>query len=70
MRLKEDYDGAEPAPSSVAASNLLRLDGLMPGAYRERARRTLEAFRFRWRETPEALPQMLCALDSLLAPPH
>ncbi len=28
LRLKEDYDGAEPAPSSVAARNLLRLGGL------------------------------------------
>jgi uncharacterized protein YyaL (SSP411 family) len=26
VRLKEDYDGAEPAPNSVAAMNLLRLD--------------------------------------------
>jgi uncharacterized protein YyaL (SSP411 family) len=25
LRQKEDYDGAEPAPSSVAASNLFRL---------------------------------------------
>jgi uncharacterized protein YyaL (SSP411 family) len=31
LRLREDYDGAEPAPSSVAAMNLLRL-GAMLGA--------------------------------------
>jgi hypothetical protein len=30
LRLKEDYDGAEPAASSVAATNLLRLAALMP----------------------------------------
>ncbi|MBI2497342.1 MAG: thioredoxin domain-containing protein [Opitutae bacterium] len=29
MRLKEDYDGAEPAPNSVAAMNLLRLDWMV-----------------------------------------
>ncbi|MEY2880186.1 MAG: hypothetical protein RLZZ15_2566 [Verrucomicrobiota bacterium] len=28
LRLKEDYDGAEPAPSSVAALNLLRLGAI------------------------------------------
>ena len=30
LRLKEDYDGAEPAASSIAALNLMRLAGLMP----------------------------------------
>eukprot|EP00882_Tetradesmus_deserticola_P030665 GHRQ01034547.1.p1 GENE.GHRQ01034547.1~~GHRQ01034547.1.p1 ORF type:complete len:110 (-),score=26.35 GHRQ01034547.1:106-435(-) len=30
LRLKEDYDGAEPAPSSIAAGNLLRLAALLP----------------------------------------
>ncbi|KAF6251178.1 Six-hairpin glycosidase-like protein [Scenedesmus sp. NREL 46B-D3] len=30
LRLKEDYDGAEPAPSSIAAANLLRLAALLP----------------------------------------
>ncbi len=29
VRLKEDYDGAEPAPNSVAALNLLRLDWML-----------------------------------------
>ena len=32
LRLKEDYDGAEPAPSSVAVANLIRLAALLPGA--------------------------------------
>lgn len=30
LRLKEDYDGAEPAASSVAAINLMRLAALLP----------------------------------------
>jgi hypothetical protein len=30
LRLKEDYDGAEPAASSVAAMNLIRLAALLP----------------------------------------
>ncbi|KAI8467827.1 MAG: hypothetical protein J3K34DRAFT_454440 [Monoraphidium minutum] len=31
LRLKEDYDGAEPAAASVAAANLARLAALLPG---------------------------------------
>jgi uncharacterized protein YyaL (SSP411 family) len=49
LRLKEDYDGAEPAPSSVAAMNLLRLDAMIGGGtnrgWRERAHRCIDAFR-------------------------
>ena len=76
-RLKEDYDGAEPAPSSVAALNLLRLDamignggdldshGLGKGG---RARQCLEAFRGQWTAAPHSLPQMLCALACIQSP--
>ena len=72
LRLKEDYDGAEPTPSSVAALNLLRLAGIFPGnkEHRLRALRTLEAFRPRWQEAPHALPQMLCALELALESPR
>jgi uncharacterized protein YyaL (SSP411 family) len=74
VRLKEDYDGAEPAPSSVAALNLLRLDGLLGGEGRSDRRlkglRTFDAFRSRWAEQPQALPQMLCGLELALDPPR
>jgi uncharacterized protein YyaL (SSP411 family) len=72
VRLKEDYDGAEPAPSSVAASNLLRFAALGGGPAEAglRARRTIAAFRPRWSRIPQALPQMLCALELALAPPR
>jgi uncharacterized protein len=71
LRLKEDYDGAEPAPSSVAAMNLLRLAAMLNvDAFRERGRRTLEAFRAQWSKAPHALPQMLCALELALEPPR
>lgn len=71
VRLKEDYDGAEPAPNSVAAMNLVRLDWMLgtPGA-REKAQATLEAFRVQWSSHPHALPQMLCALELALEPPR
>ncbi|MBI5688659.1 MAG: thioredoxin domain-containing protein [Verrucomicrobia bacterium] len=79
LRLKEDYDGAEPAPSSVAAMNLLRLGAVFDGTgsagapspgYGERGRRTIEAFRARWRRAPQALPQLVCALELALEPPR
>jgi len=71
LRLKEDYDGAEPAPSSVAALNLLRLAAVDDDAgCRDRGRRTVEAFRARWSATPQAMPQLLCALELALEPPR
>jgi uncharacterized protein YyaL (SSP411 family) len=71
LRLKEDYDGAEPAPGSVAALNLFRLAAVDDDAgLRERGRRTLEASRARWSATPQAMPQMLCALELALDPPR
>jgi uncharacterized protein YyaL (SSP411 family) len=71
LRLKEDYDGAEPSPSSVAAMNLGRLAAMLNvDAYRERARRTVEAFRPQWARAPHALPQLLCALELALEPPR
>ena len=71
VRLKEDYDGAEPAPNSVAAMNLVRLDWMLglPGA-REKALRTVESLRAQWTGHPHALPQLLCALELALEPPR
>ena len=71
LRLKEDYDGAEPAPSSVAALNLLRLATMLHDeALRQRATDTIEAFRAQWGGTPHAMPGMLCALGCALEPPR
>jgi uncharacterized protein YyaL (SSP411 family) len=71
LRLKEDYDGAEPAPSSVAALNLLRLAAMLDeSVWRERGIHCLEAFRTQWVAAPHALPQMLCALELALEPPR
>ena len=45
LRLKEDYDGAEPAAASVTVRNLLMLAQLAgDAAYHDRARRTLERY--------------------------
>ena len=69
LRMKEDYDGAEPAPSSIAAANLLRLAALTdPDAsepLRARASAAAAAFRERLAEMSLAMPQMCCALHLL-----
>lgn len=71
VRLKEDYDGAEPAPSSVAAMNLIRLDWMLGlGGAREKALATIEALRPQWTGHPHALPQMLCAVELALEAPR
>ncbi|HVT74022.1 MAG TPA: thioredoxin domain-containing protein [Lacunisphaera sp.] len=71
VRLKDDFDGAEPAANSVAVANLVRLDWMLgtTGA-REKARRTIAALRPQWRRAPQALPQMLCSLELALAEPR
>lgn len=59
LRLKEDYDGAEPTASSVALQNLLRLAALFPNeGYKSKADSALASFESRIRELPIALPQM------------
>jgi len=73
IRLKDDYDGAEPAANSVAAMNLLRLAaafGTKGTAYRDHALRTLVAFEPTWGKLPHAMPRMLCALELALGPPR
>jgi uncharacterized protein len=75
LRLKDDYDGAEPAASSVALSNLVRLSVLrgeslfQGGGHRDRARRLAEAFRSQWSGAPHAMPVLLCGLADYLSEP-
>jgi uncharacterized protein len=64
LRLKEDNDSAEPAPSSVAARNLLRLGQIRDEKQRqERGQRTITAFASALSAFASAMPQMLVALD-------
>jgi hypothetical protein len=71
VRVKEDYDGAEPSGNSVAVRNLLRLARMTGRAeFRETAERTLAAFAPRLAAAPMALPQMLAACDFLLCEPQ
>jgi uncharacterized protein len=71
VRLKEDYDGAEPAATSTAAMNLFRLSSLTGDeAHMQRGRRAIAAFRNRWESAPHAMPQLLCAFESALEAPR
>jgi uncharacterized protein YyaL (SSP411 family) len=70
LRMKEDYDGAEPSGNSVAALNLLRLAALTGrDDFRQCAERTLKAFGQRLSDQPSALPQMMVAWLFLRATP-
>ena len=71
LRLKEDHDGAEPSPNSLAAASLLRFAAIFhDDAARARALRTIESLRPRWSQTPHALPELLCAIERALEPPR
>ncbi len=70
MQTREDYDGAEPSPNSVAAMNLLRLAQMTDRkSWTEKAEKTFGASARRLQTRPEALPQMACALDFRLSKP-
>ena len=70
MRMKDDYDGAEPSGNSVAALNLLRLAQMTDRkAFRDSAARTLCAFASRIMAMPSAVPQMLVAYEFSLSKP-
>ena len=69
LRLKEDYDGAEPAAGSVAAVNTLTLAHLTGDAsYRDKAERTLARYGRRVGAAARVVPFMLCALSQWHAP--
>jgi hypothetical protein len=71
LRMKEDYDGAEPSPNSVSAMNLLRLAQITGNhEFASRATATIGAFADPLSRAPTALPQMLCALDASLTKPR
>jgi hypothetical protein len=71
LRVKEDYDGAEPSGNSVAVMNLLRLARMTNRAgFGESAERTLAAFASRLAVAPGAIPQMRMACEFLLSEPR
>ncbi|MCW1924555.1 thioredoxin domain-containing protein [Luteolibacter arcticus] len=64
--IREDYDGAEPAPNHVAAENLLKLAVLLDEpAYATRAEAIIRAGSRTAQVQPFAVPVLLGALDLL-----
>ncbi|MCW5201998.1 thioredoxin domain-containing protein [Desulfobulbus sp. US4] len=70
VRLKNDYDGAEPAANSLAAANLVRLGRLTDNSqWLDLAGRTIRSFDEQLHQNPQALPVLLAARQELLSAP-
>ena len=71
LRMKDDNDSAEPAASSVATLNLLRLAQFRDDKQmQDRAQKTIDAFAPTLSHFASAMPQMLVSLDFSLSKPR
>ena len=69
LRMKEDYDGAEPSANSVAALNLLRLSRMLGNEVAAEKAARIFAISGRLLEgMPAAVPQLLVAIQYSLCP--
>jgi len=70
VRMRDDYDGAEPTGNSIAVINLLRLSQMLDKKdLRDKADKTFEYFSVALERAPHALPQMLSAIEFSLVKP-
>jgi uncharacterized protein YyaL (SSP411 family) len=71
LRIKEDYDGAEPSGNAVATLALLKLAALTERKdFRAAAERSLRLFSSRLQQMPQGVPYLLLALDFSLEEPR
>ncbi|MBX9603307.1 MAG: thioredoxin domain-containing protein [Bryobacteraceae bacterium] len=71
LRMKEDYDGAEPSGNSIAAQALLKLAAITDREDLETsAERAVDAFSSRLAQSATGVPQMLCVYMQQLLPPR
>jgi hypothetical protein len=71
LRVKDDYDGAEPSGNSVATLALLKLAAITDREdLRKPAEATLRLFAHRLQNFPQAVPYMLHAVDFWLEEPR
>ena len=71
LRLKEDYDGAEPSGNSVAMLALQKLAAMCGREdYLAKVSQCMAAFSERMEQLPQAVPLMLLSLDFSLNPPR
>ncbi len=70
FRVKEDYDGAEPSGNNVATAVLFKLAAITDNKeMRARAEKSLRLFAERLQRLPQAVPNLLLALDFSLNEP-
>ena len=68
LRMKEDYDGAEPSPTSMSTMNLLTLAHITgETSYSERAAAAMTSFGGRLADQGRAVPLMAAALSTSVA---
>ncbi len=71
LRVKEDYDGAEPSGNSVATLALLKLGKITDRKeFTGAAEKTLRLFADRLQQMPQAVPFLLQALDFSMEEPR
>jgi len=71
LRVKDDYDGAEPSGNSVATLALLKLASITDRAdFRQPAEATLRLLSARLAQAPQAVPYLMLALDFSLEEPR
>ena len=64
LRIKEDYDGAEPSPNSLAALNLVRLSALLAkDEWKKQAEKIFALFGSTLQSSPSSVPVMAIAFD-------
>ncbi len=70
LRVKEDYDGAEPSGNATAVLALLRLGAITDRKdFKDAAEKTLRLMSQRLQDLPQAVPYLLTGLDFLLHEP-
>ncbi|MEI8134167.1 MAG: thioredoxin domain-containing protein [bacterium] len=70
VRIKNDYDGAEPSGNSIAVLNLLKLFAISSDPlYKDKAERTLLYFAGKLGKFPYTMPEMLVGMDWFYSPP-
>jgi hypothetical protein len=70
LRMKEEYDGAEPGASSISVMNLLTLSHLVEApAMNKKIERTLKLFGLRLEQLGRGVPMMGAALSTYWAGP-
>jgi uncharacterized protein len=71
LRMKDDYDGAEPGGSSMSVMNLLTLSHLVEDAgWTKKIEQTLRLFGSRLEQMGRAVPMMAAALSTYWAGPQ